>query len=468
MKSIKSFIFNNKFNLFVVGVWLFITVVSLFNHEIWRDEAQAWCMVRDLDLINIFKLIRIEGHPFLWYLILFPFAKLGFPVISMQIISLLFVFISILFILFKSPFNKFEKIIICFSSGLLYFLPIVARNYALIPVFIFLLAYLYPKRINKAWLYSITLLLLSNTHSLMFGFCGILFCLFSYEKIKEYLIEKDIKLLYPSILLLVNFVILFLMFLSVTTSNYAIQNSDTKNLSFIQTIFQYSEVYFPILFKNAILDSIILYSCFGLIIFSLFQLNKKCAIIFFASLLYHFMVFSKVWFGGVSYQKSFLMLLILIFCVWILKDKKLQNKKLNTAFITLFVISTLFSPTMVLADYGYNFSGGKQTADYIKQNLKDENTFIAVGYPFTFSSISAYLPDKKLYSLNQNYYISYFNFKIDKETEKENPPQNIKYYIVQDDFILNEETNFKKIFVSDETNLSTQKEREIFSIYIKE
>ena len=116
MQKIKQFILFNKFNLLLLILWLIVVLFTMFHHEIWRDEAQAWCIVRDLNFIEIFRSARTEGHPFLWYLILYPFAKLGFPVEIMQVISLFFVFISISFLLFKSPFNKFEKSIICFSA----------------------------------------------------------------------------------------------------------------------------------------------------------------------------------------------------------------------------------------------------------------------------------------------------------------------------------------------------------------
>ena len=165
---------SKKFNWILIIVYLLITLTALLFHEIWRDEAQAWCIVRDLGFIDIYNMVRVEGHPMLWYLILMPFAKLGLPIISMQFINWLIVFASVIFFIFKSPFNYLQKILVTFSAGMIYFLPVIARNYTLIPILIFLLAYFYPKRTERPYLYSILIILLSQTHILMLGFSLIL------------------------------------------------------------------------------------------------------------------------------------------------------------------------------------------------------------------------------------------------------------------------------------------------------
>ena len=121
---------KNKGNLIILILWFLIVFVTAFNHEIWRDEAQVWCIVRDLNFLEAFNTARIEGHPFLWYLLVMPFAKMGLPVEIMQIIGGMFVFASVIFLVCKAPFNYFEKIIIVFSAGMIYYLPVIVRNYA--------------------------------------------------------------------------------------------------------------------------------------------------------------------------------------------------------------------------------------------------------------------------------------------------------------------------------------------------
>ena len=70
-------------NLLIFTIYLTFTFIVMINHEAWSDEAQAWLLVRDLDFFSLLKQLAIEGHPSLWYLILFPFVKLGFPYIRL-------------------------------------------------------------------------------------------------------------------------------------------------------------------------------------------------------------------------------------------------------------------------------------------------------------------------------------------------------------------------------------------------
>lgn len=467
--NLKNILLKHKYNISLLIIWLFITLITLLNHEIWRDEAQVWCIVRDLNIIDIFKTARIEGHPMLWYLIVMPFAKLGFPVISMQMLSLLLVFAAVVFLIFRSPFNNFFKTIVVFSSGMLYFIPVVARNYALIPIFIFILADLYKKRTERPFLYIFILILLSHTHILMLCFCLVLFIFFAVEKIIEYIKNKNIRLLYPVLILFLNFLLLFFVFNNTSRENFVVAGYGLKGFTLLEILQDFSSIYFSPLFNNFPgINFFIFYSCIGLILYSFSKYDKKCAILLLTSLIYFIFVYSKVWFGGVPYQKGFVLYLILLFCFWIIKTKTNTDRQSDIYISILFIISLLLAPVVILGDINYNFSGGKQTAEFIRKNLNNENTFIVIGYPYTYSPISAYLPDKKLYYYHQNYYISYFNFSADNKYIKSEFPDNAIYYIVQDDFVLNENMGFRLLFVSDKENISSGKEKEIFSIYIRE
>ena len=67
--------------LIVLLSFVVLTYYVGSHHEHWADEAQAWLLARDLNPLELFRQMKYEGHPFLWNLILMPFAKLGFPYI---------------------------------------------------------------------------------------------------------------------------------------------------------------------------------------------------------------------------------------------------------------------------------------------------------------------------------------------------------------------------------------------------
>ncbi len=476
MEKLKSIILNNKFNLIILLMWSLTICFSILHHEIWRDEAQAWCIVRDLGLFDILKMSKTEGHPLLWYLILFPAAKTGLSVISMQIISFILIFISVCFLLFKSPFNKFEKLIIIFSAGMIYYLPVVARNYALIPVFIYTAAYFYPKRKEKPFLYVFSIALLSYTHLYMLGFCLVLSFIFFIEKLQEYYQYKNFKVFIPFVILFFSFLSLFLTFFKF--DNYALESEIRMGLSLIEVLKIVAKIYTYNLFmygggefaKNHfdIISIILFYPFLIIILLSFLKTNKKIGLACFCGILYMFFVFSKVFFNGILYQKAYLIFLILIFCFWnIKKGYSLAYKAGLWSFYSLFIISCLISPFVIYEDFKYNFSGGKQIAQYIKENLDEENTFIAVGNPFLYSCVSAYLPDKKLYNVISESYISYYSYS--KNNKKQNIlfPENSRYSIVQENVDVSQNPYLSFVFKGNEENISSKTEREVFSIYVQ-
>jgi len=475
MEKIITFFNRNKFDLILIIVWLVIAMFSLMNHEIWRDEAQVWCIVRDLGLYDVFKMSRIEGHPILWYLLVFPFAKMGFSVISMQVLSLLFVFASVSFLVFKSPFNFFEKFIIIFSAGMIYYLPIVSRNYCLIPIFLFALVNLYPKRLENPYKYICLIVLLCYTHLYMLGFCLILSLVFSVEQISEYLKNKNIKMLFPIFLLFINFVILLITFFNVQNENYALESDIRMGMSLgaecslVAKIFSYNLVSLLDCAKNHfnLISLILLYPWLFIVLYSFFKADKKIGLISILGILYMFFIFTKVYFNGILYQKAFLIFLILIFGFWAAKEKMLGQigKAGKIAFCILFIISVFTSPFVLADDYQYNFSGGKEIANYIKNNLNKENTFLAIGNPFLYSSISAYLPKKKFYNMISKTYISYYTFYNADKIQNENFPKDALYSIVQENIKLSDNPYLELIFESSSKNISSKTEREVFRIY---
>lgn len=457
-----------KYNIILVLIWLIIACFAAFNHEIWRDEAQVWCIVRDLNIFDAFSAARVEGHPFLWYLLVMPFAKLGLPVESMQFIGIIWVFFAVAFFVIKSPFTAFQKTIVVLSAGFVYYLPVIVRNYALIPLLIFLLAYLYEKRDEKPYIYSCLIILLSHTHLYMLGFCGALFLLFAYEQIKK----RNMKLLKPVVLLALNFIAIFLIFNNTQNENYALDLTVKNALPFATVLLLISKVLFYNLAKLSSFTmkyfdyiSIFLFYPFVVaILSSLVKNDKKCAFIAFCGISFIMFVFTQIYFNGILYQKVFLIFLILIFCVWITENK---TKVLMIAFNILFIISMLISPFVITEEIKDNFSGGKQVSTYIKENYNEEKTFITVGNPFLFSTISAYLPDKKFYNVIVEDYTSFYTYASRKAENKKPLPDGVEINIVTENADLKDNPYFEFEFSTDGKNISSATEREVFKIYKK-
>ncbi|MCD7878369.1 MAG: hypothetical protein LUG16_00365, partial [Candidatus Gastranaerophilales bacterium] len=173
------------------------------------------------------------------------------------------------------------------------------------------------------------------------------------------------------------------------------------------------------------------------------------------------------WFGGIPYQKIFLLFLILVFCMWNAKLSLSKaanfNKIYKTIVFALFIISFLNLVPVIIGEIKHNWSGSKEMAEYIKKNIKDENTFIYIGFPYTISPLSSYLPDKNFYYFPSNKYLTYFAFEGLKNQTK--PIPHSKYWIVQDDYEIFEDYGFKELYKTSPSNLSTAEQKEIYTLY---
>ena len=163
--NIKLYFLNHKTEFALLAAFAVASAALSMFHEPWRDEAQAWLYVRDQSLPDILGNLHIEGHPALWFLMLFPLAKLGLPYESMFVLHYALAMTCGALLLFKSPFKRAVKALLLFSYLIGFAYTVVARNYVLIELLLFLIAVVFPRRYGRhALLYGFLLALLANTH----------------------------------------------------------------------------------------------------------------------------------------------------------------------------------------------------------------------------------------------------------------------------------------------------------------
>lgn len=175
----------NKALWAVFAVYIAATLYGITFHEQWRDEAQSWLVVKNLDLIGLFKKLPSEGHPPSWYLLLFPFVKLGLPYVIQNILSTLLMIGAVYIFLFRTKLHIVLKLLLPFSYLFFYEYPIIGRSYGLLTMLAALVVYLYPKRYEKPWLYALCVVALLNTHMLVFSFGMMLAGIFLYDALKQ-------------------------------------------------------------------------------------------------------------------------------------------------------------------------------------------------------------------------------------------------------------------------------------------
>ncbi|HEX8333991.1 MAG TPA: hypothetical protein VF622_15335, partial [Segetibacter sp.] len=157
-------VIKNKYVIYLIfAVYLLLLTTAVANHERWMDEAQAWLLVKDASLEDLFlKYLRYEGSPGLWHLILMLPAKLGFPYYTINIISATFSAIGVWLFLRYSPFPLIVKILLPFTYFAFFQYGVVARSYCLIPGLMFLIAMIYKTKDQQPLRYILLLCLFAN------------------------------------------------------------------------------------------------------------------------------------------------------------------------------------------------------------------------------------------------------------------------------------------------------------------
>lgn len=309
---------KNKVFIISIVIWVCVTLFRMFNHIPWLDEAHAWTIAQELNLTEIIKLMKVEGHTLIWYLMLMPFAKLnfGYPYI-MQMLNWIFCFGAIILLWKKSPFSDLMKVLITFSFPFFTVYPILARCYSIGIFLLFLLTILYKDKLKHPIIYSILLVLCANT-SVMALFGATAFgILFLYDFFKEKCNLKN--LIIPSIIFVLGGS-LILYVLSGSDSTYLLEFRGLKPL--VKNIAWWYFV--PVLI------------CTGVSLFCIKQSKKALFFVGFTYLALSYCFIFK-YFG--HYWNHYFYYIYLLIAVWVAIDLGL---KLNKALIiSLCIISIL-------------------------------------------------------------------------------------------------------------------------------
>jgi hypothetical protein len=131
-----------------VLAWLPVALFAIGHHEMWRDELHCWLVARDSpwpwDVVH-----NYDGHPPLWYLLLWVLEKTTHRPIAMQIahvgiaLAVVWVFAS------RAPFARPLRALFPFGYFLAYEYVALSRCYGLALLFALLLCDQHPRRFER-------------------------------------------------------------------------------------------------------------------------------------------------------------------------------------------------------------------------------------------------------------------------------------------------------------------------------
>jgi hypothetical protein len=146
-------------------LFLLLGLIGILHHEMWRDELEIWLIARDSgSLRELFENIGTQGHPSLWYLIVFALTCFTSNPLSMQLLHLVIGAANAALFLRFAPFGPWLRILFCFGYFSFYEYTIISRNYGLMLLLVFTFCALFERRRElHPWL-ALVLFLLAHTH----------------------------------------------------------------------------------------------------------------------------------------------------------------------------------------------------------------------------------------------------------------------------------------------------------------
>ena len=149
--------------LAMLVAWFGVVSVLAWTHLVWRDEVRALSLALQGDTVfAMLKGLHGEGHPAVWYLLLRATHALVQRPEALLLVSIEVAAAAMVILVFRAPFSLPILVLILISSFSTYEYSVMARNYGISMLLIFLFAVFYERHRDRDCLLGVLLFLLAN------------------------------------------------------------------------------------------------------------------------------------------------------------------------------------------------------------------------------------------------------------------------------------------------------------------
>ncbi len=402
--------FLKKYAVWIVLlIYLALGVWGVMFHEPWRDEVEPFLIARDSsNPVELFINARYEGHPLLWYGILFLLTRVTHSVIALGLLHISIGVLTAYLFLKYSPFSWLNKILFLLGYYSLYEYFLISRNYSLVVLLLVILCILYIKK--KPFIYkAVILALLTQAHVLGAVLAVTIFLLLTKEEIftrndNATTILSRLRLSLLSILLMGISVLFFLYSTWPLPDGYLVLRSGYSGVAFISLAGAYLPLYLIlklIVMKVTILPilTLVISTALSFFIFFfsvyLFRKYKPVLVIYSALTLAIIGCFVLIPYYFWTTRHIGILFIVFVVCCWIYiaqaRDQQSRDIKQINYFLTfILVIQAIVGISYFAADFIRPFSNGRNVARFITSDNSLKDLPIA-GYPdYTTQSVIAH------------------------------------------------------------------------------
>jgi len=172
--------------VFILGVWLSGVVFTESMHEFWRDEVRPLSLARAAATpADLYNSVQYDGHPMLWHFLLYAGKSIVDSPLILPIFAVGIGFVAVAVFLLFAPMPLWLKSLFIFSAFPFYEYSVMARNYGITMLMLFLIAWVYPHREKWGLLLAFLVALLANTNAHSIIFAGLLTAIWMWDAIVE-------------------------------------------------------------------------------------------------------------------------------------------------------------------------------------------------------------------------------------------------------------------------------------------
>lgn len=375
---------KSKLWILIFVAYIILLAITVSSHEPWMDEAQPWLHAKDFGIFEILtRNLRYDGHPALWYLLVMIPAALGLPYFSINVLSAVCAAAGVFLFLRYSPFPLIIKALFPFTYFTFFQYGVVSRSYCLVPLFLFLIAIKYEKKLEQPILYALLLSLFANVSAHTWLIACAFFAIYLFDLVRAWRpLDKALKIRQLAAVFIFALGAGFVVFTLAPPSdqsfarenNYSLLNfweSSTRMISGSLVMDEWSRF----------ADLQIVASLLILAATFLWLRRKRL------TLLYSLPLALNLIFLAVKYRNLWhegILFFLWIFVLWLSFAKRENEKRSILARAVLAMLTIVLAVQVYWSAYAIRFdlsqpySGGYATAKYIKENgLENKRIFVS-------------------------------------------------------------------------------------------
>jgi len=395
-------------------IYIFLIAFGLYHHEMWRDELQAWNIVLDsVSIPDLFYKIRYEGHPVLWFLVLWPFSSVSHSPHTIQIVHFLLSAIVAFLVIFRSPLRFYQKIAVLFSYFIFFEYSLISRNYMIGIALLLSIAVLWKDYRRHVSSICILIFLLFQSNAFMALIAASVLLMLMLELYQQRVLFRP-KNLFAVVLASAGGLLFLVTIVPPPDNSYSpIWNLHIWPGLAITTIGKIAAGLFPVpefktafwgtrMIENSIVNAVIAVPVVAALLWSL---RKHKPVFLFIStsfgLMLLFLYLKPV--GTFRHYGHFSM--ALLFAYWIYAYRSEQPRLTSSIFNTIFFIQLPIGLFAAFTDWKNPFSNAVKAAGYIESKMP-ENVQIAGAFNYLSTPVAGYL-QKDIYFLNDQRFSDY-------------------------------------------------------------